>query len=262
MRHFEYQIKATDLSIESCLKRQNQQKTDGTFDLKETNLHDGAQTAFFVTTLGPMALLMRKMNAHTQKEEIVFELLMRFIRGSADGMVAGGFHTPNHRWVMASALSMCYELTGRQDCLNKMDLLLNEGIDQDEDGEFTEHSGGVYNIICDRAFIILGFVSRKSGFYDIVQKNLHMVFRYIEPDLTINTLNSSRQDAGTSPDWRKYYDLYLFMALQTGDPEFRFVADCMLEQSLSALSWAGLRTGGWVLGNEYLPFIMRCSENG
>ena len=30
-----------------------QQKEDGTFDLKETNLHDGAQTSFHMTSLGP-----------------------------------------------------------------------------------------------------------------------------------------------------------------------------------------------------------------
>ena len=234
-----------------------QQKDDGTFDLKETNLHDGAQTAFFVTTLGPIALLMRKLSRHTPPEEEVYTLLTRFIDHSADGMVNGGFHTPNHRWVMASALAMCHELTGREDCLSKMRLLLNEGIDQDGDGEYTEHSGGVYNVVCDRAFILLGFFKHMPEMFEIVVKNLRMVYKYIEPDLTINTLNSSRQDAGTAPDWRKYYDLYLFMALITGDREFRFIADRMLEQSAGALSWAGLRTSNEMsLINEYLPLIM------
>ena len=234
-----------------------QQKEDGTFDLKETNLHDGAQTSFHMTSLGPAALLMRSLSRHTSREEEVFSLLMHLIDRCADGMVTGGFHTPNHRWVMASGLAMCYKLTGRQDCLDKMRMLLNEGIDQDEDGEFTEHSGGVYNIICDRAFVTLAFVMDMPELYEVVTKNLRMVYKYIEPDLTINTMNSSRQDAGPSPDWRKYYDLYLFMAQKTGDPEFRFLADRMLEQSFSALSWAGIRAGGsMVLGYEYLPFVM------
>lgn len=243
-----------DLAIDFVLRRQ---KADGTFDLKTTNLHDGAQTSFHMTTLGPAALLMRAKSRHTAKEEAVCQKLLRLIDRCGDGMVAGGFHTPNHRWVMASGLAMVYRLTGRQDCLDKMQLLLNEGIDQDEDGEFTEHSGGVYNIVCDRAFILLAFALDRPEFYDIVTKNLRMVCRYIEPDLTVNTMNSSRQDAGTSPDWRKYYDLYLFMALKTKDAQFRFIADRMLEQSYSSVSRAGQCAGSEAVpGYEYLPLMM------
>ena len=234
-----------------------QQKDDGTFDLKETNLHDGAQVSFMVTTLAPAVLLMRRASSHTPEEDSLYALLMHLIDRCADGMVNGGFHTPNHRWVMSSALCMCRELTGRSDCEEKMRLLLNEGIDQDADGEFTEHSGGVYNMVCDRALLILAFVGGMTELYDRVAANLRMVFKYVEPDLTVNTMNSSRQDAFTMPTWRIYYGLYLFMALRTGDREFRFVADRMLEQSLSRVSWAGLKASDdFAPDFEYLPFAL------
>ncbi|MBQ9408424.1 MAG: hypothetical protein IJU28_03410 [Clostridia bacterium] len=242
------------LALEYCLR---QQKADGTFDLKETNLHDGAQTSFIVTSVAPAALLMRAKSRHTPEEDGLYQRLLHFLDRCADGMVNGGFHTPNHRWVMSSALGMCHALLGREDCLKKMRQLLNEGIDQDADGEYTEHSGGVYNVICDRAFVILAFACGMPEMYDTVTKNLRMVLKYIEPDLTVNTMNSSRQDAGTSPTWLIYYGLYLFMALRTGDKEFRFIADRMLEQFYSTLSWAGVRAGGgYVPFFEYLPFVM------
>ena len=233
------------------------QKSDGTFDLLETNFHDGAQTSFIVTLLAPAVLLMRAKSEHTPKEDALYRKLLTFLDHCADGMVNGGFHTPNHRWVMASALSMCYSLLSRKDCLDKMNKLLGEGIDQDEDGEFTERSSGTYSIICDRAFIILGEVMGMKEMPGIAAKNLRMILKFVEPDLTINTMNSTRQDAGTMPDWRIYYGLYLFMALRTGDPVFRFVADAMLDQSASRLSEAGIEAGvGLAPYFEYLPFAL------
>ncbi len=72
--------------------------------------------------------------------------------------------------------------------------------------------------------------------YEYVERNLRMIYKYIEPDMTINTINSTRQDVGTAPDWRIYFSTYLYMALQTGDKEFRWIADRMLEQSESQSS--------------------------
>ena len=61
-------------------------------------------------------------------------------------------------------------------------------------------------------------------YYDFVQA-------YFEPDHTVNTLNSTRQDAGTAPDWRVYYSCYLYMALRTCRADFAWIADEMLRQS-------------------------------
>ncbi|MBR5751403.1 MAG: hypothetical protein IKX84_03350 [Clostridia bacterium] len=235
----------------------SQEKDDGTYDLLETNFHDGAQTSFIVQIIGPAVLLMRKMMGDSAEEKSLFSLLMHFMNRAADGIVAGGFHTPNHRWVLSAALGMCWELTGRQDCLDKMNALLNEGIDCDEEGEYTERSSGVYNIVCDRAFITMAETLGMTDKLEYVRRNLNMVTRYFEPDLTVNTMNSVRQDAGTSPDWRIYYGLYLYMALRTGDKVYRWIADKMLEQSLGGVSWAGRQSGhGNMLGFEYFPFLL------
>ena len=246
------------LALDYSLRREH---GDGTFDLLETNFHDGAETSFIAQTICPIALLLRRHPPETEMETEVHERLDRLISRITDGIVNGGFHTPNHRWVMSAALGMCHALTGRQECLDKMNALLREGIDCDAEGEYTERSSGVYNIICDRALITLSEVCGLHGLLDHVTRNLRMVIKYFEPDLTVNTINSTRQDAGTAPDWRIYYGLYLFMAMKTGDREFRWIADRMLEQSKSAFTWAARQSGqGMMPYFEYLPFVLTDSS--
>ncbi len=221
------------IAIDYALRQQHE---DGTFDLLETNFHDSAETSFIMQNIGPACLLMRSRMTGREQEKELFGLLMHFVDRCADGILIGGFHTPNHRWVLSAALSLCYELTGREDCLSRMNRLLDEGIDCDEEGEYTERSAGIYNIICDRALITLAQTRGMTELYEYVERNLRMIYKYIEPDMTINTINSTRQDVGTAPDWRIYFSTYLYMALQTGDKEFRWIADRMLEQSESQSS--------------------------
>ena len=204
---------------------------DGTIDLLSTNFHDASETAFAVQTAAPALLLLREFGRGTAAEARLDALLYRFIDRSADGLLAGGFHTPNHRWVHAAALALCWKVTGRATCLDRMRAFLAEGIDCDEEGEYTERSSGVYNIVCDRSFILLAETLGMDELLSHVARNLTMVERYFEPDHTVNTLNSARQDAGTAPDWRIYYSCYLYMALRTGRADFAWIADEMARQS-------------------------------
>ena len=233
------------------------QHDDGTMDLLETNFHDGAETSFTVGTIAPIALLMKAKTQNTPPENRAWELMYRYLENCARGVVDGGFHTPNHRWVMSAALAFLYRITGYAPCLYKLRHLLDEGIDCDAEGEFTERSSGTYNLVCDRALIFIAEAADMPEMLDYVKRNLKMMTMYFEPDLTINTMNSTRQDAGTSPDWRIYYGLYLYMALRTRDAEFIWIANRMLEQSAGAMSWAASKAPGQMLpGFEYLPFVL------
>ena len=216
------------LAMEYALSRVHE---DGTIDLVTTNFHDASETAFAVQTAAPALMTLREFGQGAAQEARLEALLYRFIERSAEGLLAGGFHTPNHRWVHASALALCGRLTGREDCLQKMRAFLAEGIDCDEEGEYTERSTGVYNIVCDRSFILLAETLGMEALLSHVARNLSMVEMYFEPDHTVNTLNSTRQDAGTAPDWRIYYSCYLYMALRTGRADFAWIADEMLRQS-------------------------------
>ena len=216
------------LAMEYALTRIHE---DGTIDLVTTNFHDASETAFAVQTAGPALMLLREFGPGGTAQEKLDALMQSFIDRAADGLLAGGFHTPNHRWVHAAALALCWKLTGREELLAKMRAFLAEGIDCDAEGEYTERSSGVYNIVCDRSFILLAETAGMEELLPYVERNLTMVEMYFEPDHTVNTLNSSRQDAGTSPDWRIYYSCYLYMALRTGRKDFAWIADEMLRES-------------------------------
>jgi len=230
------------------------QHEDGTLDLFETNFHDGAETAFIIQNIGPSYIMMRERMGDTPEEQILDQKLMAFVHNCADGILNGGFHTPNHRWVLSAALALCYKLTGREECMVRVRQFLDEGIDCDEEGEYTERSAGVYNIVCDRALITLAKYCGMTELYDHVTRNLNMVMKYFEPDRTINTLNSTRQDVGTAPDWRIYYGCYYYMALQTGNAEFKWIADTMLAQTMGAYAMLCATTPP-IPYFEYLPFL-------
>lgn len=210
------------LALKNAMELQHE---DGSIDLPQTNFSCAATMAFTIFHMGPAMKLMRAFNQHTAIEDEADALYTQFLNRAADGMLAGGFHTPNHRWVISSALSYCYNLLNRQDCLDEINLYLNEGMDCDEEGEYTERSAGTYNIICNNALIVLAQELNMPELLDHVRRNLHMVMKYIEPDNLINTLNSTRQDVGTAPNRSSYYSNFLNMAILTGDQEFAWMAD-------------------------------------
>lgn len=212
------------------------QHEDGTFDLPQTNFHCAATVAFTIKHFGSAMKLMRFGNRHTPLEDEVDALATAFLNRCADGMLNGGFHTPNHRWVISAALSYCYTLLNRQDCLDEIHRYLNEGIDCDEEGEYTERSAGTYNIICNNALIILSQELNMPELLEHVKRNLRMVMKYIEPDNLINTLNSTRQDVGTSPSRTHYYSNFVNMAVLTGDPEFVWMADDIYDELTARMS--------------------------
>lgn len=241
------------VAIPSARFALSRQHEDGTADLLTTNFHDASETGFSIHTIAPAYLLMEALGKGSKEEETLKALLYQYIDRSGTGMINGGFHTPNHRWVQSAAMALCAKITGRQDVLDRMNQYLNEGIDCDEEGEYTERSAGVYNIICNRSMIYLAYALDDPSYLTHVTKNLRMVMKYFEPDFTVNTMNSTRQDMGNRPDWKIYYHSYLYMALVTGDAEFAAVADKMLSQMEGSLACNGTSFSPRF---EFLPLVV------
>ena len=70
------------------------------FDLLITNFDSAPDTGFVVQAIAPVVFAARQQAADDEGAAAIAEALGELIRTGAPGMVAGGFHTPNHRWVL------------------------------------------------------------------------------------------------------------------------------------------------------------------
>ena len=204
------------------------QHRDGTLDLRETNFHDATMVGFCVQKLGYTYRLLVDHCDGSEAGERLRESVRTFLDRGAKGMLNGGFHTPNHRWVMASGLSLLSTILGRTDLADEADRYLCEGIDCTEAGEYTERSTGIYNVTNNRSLIIVAEELGRPALLDHVRRNLTMMPSYFEPDGSVFTLNSKRQDAGRTTYPVNYYENYLLMAHRDRNAVWAGVADSLL----------------------------------
>lgn len=206
---------------------------DGTIDLRITNFHDPSLCAFVIRdTLGPMIEIISKNTEHTPKEDALSSHMISILERMAPAVKHLGFHTPNHRWIFCAALSFIKKYLGDDEAEEVMNKFFWEGVDCDEYGEYTERSTGIYNRICNHSFLSLTHTYDKK-YLEYPTRNMRLMRSFYEPDNTICTLNSIRQDRGNTPDMNIYYFIYLPLALFTHDPEFAYFADRGLRYLMS-----------------------------
>jgi len=87
------------------------QRPDGCYDLTNCNFASAPDTAFMVNALLNAWWLYEKTAGHCF--DWLREPFLRLIDTAATGIMNGGFHTPNHRWAIASCLLCCAKITGR-----------------------------------------------------------------------------------------------------------------------------------------------------
>ena len=218
-------------AILACDHTLRQMHADGTMDLIETNFHDATSVGFAIWNVSPAYRVLKRYSRGSDLEARLEERLEEFMRRGADGMKHGGFHTPNHRWVMASAMAMLSNDLERPDLLADVQEYLDEGIDCNSDGEYTERSAGIYNVVNNKGLITVAEELGKWELLDHVKRNLYMVFTYLEPDDTILTINSRRQDLGKELYPFAYYENYLLAAHHLDNPHFAHMADELLQMT-------------------------------
>lgn len=202
----------------------NKQHENGLFDLIHCNFSSAPDTAFCMKRMLPTLKFLDK-NRKTEEEEMLYRVLVNLVKQSANGLMQGGFHTPNHRWVIASNLMECGLFFSDENMYSCAEQYLNEGIDCNMDGEFAERSAGNYNRINNDAMITLGDVTGEDRYYEYAIRNLNMMLTYLEPDGSIFTANSTRQDKGELIFPKDYYMEYLDIGYRKQLPEFLDVAN-------------------------------------
>jgi hypothetical protein len=208
------------------------QNDDGTFDYRPCNFRSAPDTAFIVNRIVVTYDLIRKFGTDDALNEIE-ERIKGIIARAGRGMAKNGFHTPNHRWAIAAALSSCARISGDSSLLEAVDRYLAEGIDGNEYGEYAERSAGNYNMVNNDQMLILAAERRDPSFLAYVDRNLEMMLSYIEPDGSVFTNNSTRQDRGVKTWLDNYYCNYLEAAKLLGKPLYSAVAKKILSDIIS-----------------------------
>jgi hypothetical protein len=198
------------------------QHPDGSVDYYATNFHSHPDTAFIIEIVAPACVLLRANS--TPAFKAVATDLGKFISNGGDGLVTGGVHTPNHRWVECSALAWANSLFPNPRYVARIDQWLAEGIDLDPDGQYTEKSTSVYSPIVDRALTTVARLLNRPALLEPVRRNLEMTLYYIHPDGEVVTEASRRQDRYTRGSMARYYFSYRSLALH--DNNGRFAAIC------------------------------------
>ncbi len=193
---------AGDDALFACLSaaiafQRRWQRTEGLIDLISVNWVSPPDTSFTVQLLAPVVALARTVAAGgDERAARIAADLGAYVASAAAGMIGRGFHTPNHRWVVCSALAQAQALFPDLPARPYLEAILAEGIDENDDGEFTERSTGIYNAVCDRSLRLMADALGRPEFLDPVRRNLDLMTQLFHDDGAVVTSISNRQDRG------------------------------------------------------------------
>ncbi len=213
-------------------------RASGCFDLVITNFDSAPDTGFVVQRLAPVVRMARR-EAERGNEGAgqIDTALGELINTAAAGMAAGGFHTPNHRWVLTAALAQAWDLFPDLDVMDVIEAYLGEGIDMNADGEYIERSTGVYNAVCNRALRFAAGILKRPELLEPVRCNLNMSYHLMHGDGTVVTNISSRQDRGTRTVPGGLVDSYFEMAHLDDNGLYGSVAEWLFKKEDSSAGW-------------------------
>jgi hypothetical protein len=207
----------------------------GCFDLLSTNFDSAPDTGFSVQAIAPIVVEARRQAEGDEGARQLADGLGELVRTAAPGMAAGGFHTPNHRWVLVSALAQAQVLFPDLAVGDTIEAYLGEGIDINADGEYIERSTGVYNAVINRSLIRAAAALDRPDLLEPVRRNLDLSYHLLHADATVVTSISKRQDRGTRVVPTSLADGFHALAHIDGNGFYAAVADHLVAKGSGGL---------------------------
>lgn len=213
------------------------QRPSGNIDLLSVNYDSSPDTGFTVQQLCTIFDLAHTAVVSSRIWSSLLGKLEVFIRRATPGILNGGFHTPNHRWVMVSALVQAKALFPDMEVAGAVNAYLAEGFDIDEEGLFLERSIGVYDAVNTRSLLLIAANWPCPSALDAVARNLEFNLHMLHADGTAETGLSRRQDYGTRTVPLGIAHAYLLSHFVQPNPRFVAAAQTLWQHSQQPGEW-------------------------
>ncbi len=209
------------------------QHSDGTIDLLSTNFHSTPDTGFIVKRLCPAYAMLSR--AQKPAYAILLDPLKTFLLRAGEGLVVGGIHTPNHRWVVSAALTTLHNIWPDARYVARIEQWLAEHIDMDADGQYNERSTLIYSPLTNRLLITIARGLNKPYLLEYVRRNLNLTRYYLHPNGELVTEASGRQDNARIGLPEGYYYPCRYLALRDKNGEMAALCRQIEQQGLVRL---------------------------
>ncbi|WP_222851189.1 hypothetical protein [Phytoactinopolyspora mesophila] len=187
------------------------------------NIESPPDSAFAINDVCDALELLRRAAASSL---VPLEQMLGAIADAATPpMLAGGVHTPNHRWELTAALARLYRLRPDPAVRVRAEQWLAEGIDQQSDGMYSERSANYAAHVSNPSLAVIGDVFDRPDLHDVVVRNLEATLGLILPDGSVETVHSRRQDQRGEPfPLAPYLVAYRRFAIERGRGDFAWAA--------------------------------------
>lgn len=222
-RHFR-SGKVLKAALEAMAYVYRRQYPNGTIDAYFVGDMQAAPNVAFVSRM--LCRAENKLSQVEQDQDIaqLRELIHRFLERAGKAMIERRAYTSNHRWVIADALLQVNAIIPDARFVDRAMRYLDEGIDINEDGMYSERSTS-YGMLTNETLISIGELTGDSRYHDLVVRNLEFVTYLIQPNGEDTYQFSARQDAVIPGILVRGEDVFRYMAAKRNNGLFAWMAD-------------------------------------